>query len=109
MDAELSALWTVSGVGSTEGLFSKKDHLAQAVGSVHCLPPAGGSLETVLIERQKCWVQAPLGATNLEYDAKGTVTTTEPMREGDSELQGGRGLLSGESLVCKQIKQEASG
>lgn len=96
-------------MGSTEGLFSKKDHLAQAVGSVHYLPPAGGSLETALIERQKCWVQVPLGATNLEYDAKGTVTMAEPMREGDSELQGGRGLLSGESLVCKQIKQEASG
>lgn len=52
-------------------------------------------------------MQVPLGATNLEYDAKGTVTLAEPTGEGDSEPQGGRGLLSGESLICKQIKQEA--
>ena len=103
------ALWPVSGVGSPEGLFSKKARLAQAVVFVHCFPPAGGSLERASIDPQKCWVQVPLGATNLEYDAKGTVTTAEPAGEGDRELQGGRGLLSGESLVCKQIKQEASG
>lgn len=77
-------------MGSPEGLFSKKDHLSQAVVSVHCSPPAEGSLERALMEPQKCWVQVPLGTTNLEYDAKGMVTLAEPTGRGTvSPREGG--------------------